>query len=194
MSTVIGIHDGHNASVALVRDGRIELALQEERLTRIKNQGDAPALSLAYALKLANGSAGEARIALNGRYMNYHQWERETILEEYAQSSSFASRLKQPLKNTFVDRIYQERKSAERQKAIASLGVDESRIQPIWRRSSATASSSGRSGAWGCGRRDSVYRRCSVSSSQSRNRRRAARSLRPRSSSRRRTKIGRAHV
>ena len=40
---VIGVHDGHNASVALLRDGHLELALQEERFTRVKNQGDAPA-------------------------------------------------------------------------------------------------------------------------------------------------------
>lgn len=45
-NTVIGIHDGHNASVAVVRDGRVEFALQEERITRIKNQGDAPGNAL----------------------------------------------------------------------------------------------------------------------------------------------------
>jgi len=33
---VIGIHDGHKASVAMVRDGRVEFALTEERITRIK--------------------------------------------------------------------------------------------------------------------------------------------------------------
>ncbi|MEQ1946414.1 MAG: carbamoyltransferase C-terminal domain-containing protein [Bryobacteraceae bacterium] len=131
MSTVIGIHDGHNASVALVRDGRIELALQEERLTRIKNQGDLPGRSLALALELANGSAATARIALNGNYMNYHQWERETILNDYATSSSLASRLKQPLKNTFIDRLYQERKSAEREQAIAGFGIDTTKVEPV---------------------------------------------------------------
>jgi predicted NodU family carbamoyl transferase len=31
----MGVHDGHNASVALLRDGRIELALLEVRLTRV---------------------------------------------------------------------------------------------------------------------------------------------------------------
>ena len=52
MSVVLGVHDGHNASVALLRDGRIELALQEERLTRVKNQGDAPGGALRAALAL----------------------------------------------------------------------------------------------------------------------------------------------
>jgi carbamoyltransferase len=34
---ILGIHDGHNASVALLTDGKIEFALEEERLTRIKH-------------------------------------------------------------------------------------------------------------------------------------------------------------
>ena len=39
MSTVIGVHDGHNASVAVVREGRVEFALQEERITLRRSQG-----------------------------------------------------------------------------------------------------------------------------------------------------------
>ena len=54
---MLGVHDGHNASAALLRDGRIELALQEERLTRVKNQGDAPAGAVRAALAAANGEA-----------------------------------------------------------------------------------------------------------------------------------------
>ena len=88
MSAVIGVHDGHNASVALVRDGRVEFALQEERITRVKNQGDAPKNVLAVALKDAGP---DARVALNGRYMNYGQWRRETIVEDYERCSTLAS-------------------------------------------------------------------------------------------------------
>ena len=39
---VIGIHDGHNASVTLSRDGEIVYVLSEERITRVKNQGGMP--------------------------------------------------------------------------------------------------------------------------------------------------------
>jgi predicted NodU family carbamoyl transferase len=42
MPITVGIHDGYNAPAAVIRDRRIELALQEERLTRLKNQADAP--------------------------------------------------------------------------------------------------------------------------------------------------------
>ena len=135
MSTiVVGIHDGHNASVALVRDGRLEFALQEERVTRIKNQGDAPRNALDGALALvshADGGAGNARIALNGRYMNYSQWQRETILESYSSSSNFASRIRQPLKDTFIDKEYQKRKANAREERLSGLGVSRDHMEPV---------------------------------------------------------------
>src|ERR1700740_2684583 len=42
LQTVYGVHTGHNSAVALVEDGVLKMALQEERLTRIKNQGGFP--------------------------------------------------------------------------------------------------------------------------------------------------------
>ena len=129
MSVVIGIHDGHNASAALVRDGKVELALQEERFTRVKNQGDAPASAVALARKLAG--AGGARVALNGHYMNYGQWQRDRILQEYERCSSLGSRLKQPLKGTAADRWYQARKAEAREETLAGLGFEREQMQPV---------------------------------------------------------------
>jgi carbamoyltransferase len=128
MSTVIGVHDGHNASVALVRDGRVEFALQEERITRVKNQGDVPKNALAAVLRDAGTGA---RVALNGRYMNYGQWGRETILEDYGHSSNAIGRMKQPLKNTFVDRAYQRRKAAAREERLGEVGIGSDWIEPV---------------------------------------------------------------
>ncbi|MEO8049539.1 MAG: carbamoyltransferase C-terminal domain-containing protein [Acidobacteriota bacterium] len=130
-NTVIGIHDGHNASVALVRNGRVEFALQEERITRVKNQGDAPEKALGGALALARSAAGSARIALNGHYMNYSQWQRDKILDDYGCASTFASRMKQPFKDTFLDRAYQRRKQAAREERLSQLGVGRERIEPV---------------------------------------------------------------
>ncbi|HEX5431285.1 MAG TPA: hypothetical protein VFW83_04925, partial [Bryobacteraceae bacterium] len=129
MSTVIGIHDGHNASVALLRDGRLELALQEERLTRVKNQGDAPAGAVALARKLlAKEAPGAIRVALNGLYMNYGQWRREAIVADYDRSASLSSRLKQPFKNTLLDRAYRRRKAEERAGRLERLGFARSQF------------------------------------------------------------------
>ncbi|MBN1439939.1 MAG: hypothetical protein JW929_11065 [Anaerolineales bacterium] len=51
--TVLGIHDGHNAGAALVRDGRILAAVLEERLTNIKNFSGVPILSIPAVFQTA---------------------------------------------------------------------------------------------------------------------------------------------
>jgi len=43
--TVLGIHDGHDAGAALIRDGRVLAALQEERPRNIKHYNGVPELS-----------------------------------------------------------------------------------------------------------------------------------------------------
>ncbi len=35
--TILGIHDGHNAGTALVKNGKVLAAMSEERLNNIKN-------------------------------------------------------------------------------------------------------------------------------------------------------------
>lgn len=126
----VGVHDGHNASAALVLDGKLVFAMQEERLTRIKNQGDAPGLALRQALDLVpSGSAPS--VALNGNYINYHQWDRETVMRDYAESASLGSRLKQPLKNTFVDHAYQRHKAAERTEHLLTLGLAHDQLSTV---------------------------------------------------------------
>ncbi len=131
MSVVVGIHDGHNASVALLRDGKLELALQEERLTRTKNQGDVPGGAVLEALKRAGREPDEIRVALNGRFVNYHQWQRQTIMRDYESCSTLKSRLKQPLKNTFVDRFYQRRKARERMRNVETFGFARKHVEPV---------------------------------------------------------------
>jgi carbamoyltransferase len=129
VSVFVGLHDGHNASVAVVRDGCIELALQEERLTRIKNQGDAPAGAAKLAFQMPG--SGAAQVALNGLYMNYNQWQRETILRDYERSSDLMGRCKQPFKGTFVDRAYQRHKADRRAEALAGIGVAKDRVEAV---------------------------------------------------------------
>ena len=130
MSVVLGIHDGHNASAALLRDGRIELALQEERLTRVKNQGDAPRGAVDAARLLMDRNSAPVA-ALNGRYMNYHQWQRETILRDYARCSSLGSRLKQTFKSSVIDRAYQRKRAAQRAERLSAIGLSSEQLAPV---------------------------------------------------------------
>lgn len=56
---ILGIHCGHNSSAALMIDGRIVGALQEERFTKVKNQTAFPARAIAHLLEThLDGDAG----------------------------------------------------------------------------------------------------------------------------------------
>ena len=68
-SAILGVHDGHNAAAALLLDGTIVGAVQEERFTRIKNQGDVPHQSIATLIK--SQSEPVRKVALDGLYMVY---------------------------------------------------------------------------------------------------------------------------
>ena len=48
---IIGIHDGHGASVALLIDGKIQKVIEEERMTRLKGDSGFPINSLKYLKK-----------------------------------------------------------------------------------------------------------------------------------------------
>jgi carbamoyltransferase len=51
---VLGIHDGHNASAALVKNGSVVAAIQEERLVNEKNYSGTPRNSIRKVFEIAN--------------------------------------------------------------------------------------------------------------------------------------------
>src|SRR5262249_6971379 len=80
---VTGIHLGHNAAAALVENGRLLFAMQEERFSRVKNQGGLPVLALDYmhGLSAREGSNGIGHsVALGGKNLSLCYWRRDDIL------------------------------------------------------------------------------------------------------------------
>jgi carbamoyltransferase len=66
---VLGIHDGHNGTSSLLRDGRLVACVSEERLTRLKNQAGYPKNSIDTVLKIANVRPSDVDIvAFGSRY------------------------------------------------------------------------------------------------------------------------------
>lgn len=43
---ILGIHDGHNGGAALIKDGEVLPAINEERLNNIKNYSGVPAQAI----------------------------------------------------------------------------------------------------------------------------------------------------
>lgn len=60
--TVLGINDGHNAGAALVRNGKVLAALQEERLRNIKNYSGTPGMAIQKVFEIAKLSPQEVDI------------------------------------------------------------------------------------------------------------------------------------
>jgi carbamoyltransferase len=132
LETILGLHDGHNAAAALLDKGRIVAAVQEERLTRTKNQSGIPhrAIRDLFSMTGVTSSAISA-VALNGAYMTYDHFDRDPLLENYGQSSSVIAKLKQPLKGTFVDDLYQKGKAQQRAQRLAEIGFENGRVAAV---------------------------------------------------------------
>ena len=50
---ILGIHDGHNASAAILKNGKLVCSIAEERLTRNKHEYGFPGLAIKAVLKTA---------------------------------------------------------------------------------------------------------------------------------------------
>jgi carbamoyltransferase len=129
---ILGLHDGHNAAAALLENGRVVAAVQEERLTRTKNQSGIPKCAIEDLLSMTGVTRSElSTAALNGTYMTYDHFDREPLLKNYGQSSGVITKLKQPLKGTFVDEMYQRGKAQTRMLRLAEFGFDNGRVVPV---------------------------------------------------------------
>jgi carbamoyltransferase len=82
---ILGIHDGHSASACLLQDGRAVAAIQEERLSRQKNQGGTPRQALTKVLEVAGTTLSEVdAVALSTRrYRNQNMATREDVMAVY---------------------------------------------------------------------------------------------------------------
>jgi carbamoyltransferase len=56
---ILAIHDGHTATAALIRDGKVLACISEERLNRVKEWGGIPRLAIGETLRVAGVQPGE---------------------------------------------------------------------------------------------------------------------------------------
>jgi carbamoyltransferase len=77
---ILGIHDGHNAAACLFEDGEILGAVQEDRLSRIKNHDTFPARSIRWLLDYFNMDIESIdAVAMNGFHMPLHRSRSQLI-------------------------------------------------------------------------------------------------------------------
>ena len=82
---LLGIHDGHNASVALMKDGKIIDAVQEERFKKIKNFGGYPKESIKYILRKNSLDHDKIDEFVFASQISYYKdlENRENVLKKY---------------------------------------------------------------------------------------------------------------
>lgn len=69
MAYVLGVHDGHNATACLMRDGKILSCVSEERFNRIKNFVGMPKRAIDFVLSRENITASDLDVIVLGSYL-----------------------------------------------------------------------------------------------------------------------------
>lgn len=126
---VLGVHDGHDAAAALVRDGRLVAAVEEERLTRIKNHDTFPVHAVERVLHIGGCASSDIDVvAMNGAHQPRHRTRADIIADvEGNGDGSLRARLKQAARQSPIYSLFQNKRRAERESEIAAAGLDASR-------------------------------------------------------------------
>jgi carbamoyltransferase len=119
---ILAVHDGHNASACFLSDGRIELAVQEERFSRVKNHSCFPERSIRYILEKTRLHPSQIdRFVFSSTHMPRNK-TREELMQEYRQSSAVKTRLRRALKHTPVLHVFMQRRTQERIAQAMAMG------------------------------------------------------------------------
>jgi carbamoyltransferase len=124
---VLGIHDGHNASVCLIENGRIKFAIQEERLVNQKNKSGFPNKALQKTLDYCGISINDVdKVALASTH-NSAEFATGEYFKKHKKSSTRRAvegvGMKTPLYS-----IYKKRRRQERLQPLLDLGINSDAI------------------------------------------------------------------
>jgi carbamoyltransferase len=108
---VLGIHDGHNASACLLKDGSLIAALAEERITRSKNDCGYPKEAIETVLRMAGCHPTDLdTVALGTRFMHHKEffyswdWYRKDYHDQLEDAEKSSSRQKYLLETRLAER------------------------------------------------------------------------------------------
>jgi carbamoyltransferase len=127
---VLGVHDGHNAAAALVVDGEIVAAVQEERFTREKNWSGVPRLSIDWVLRHGGLTPDDVDyVAMNGNHMPTPK-NRDQLLEEYREVDAPKARARRAARAIGpLRRAHAARRHEERRREVAATGLSLDRMR-----------------------------------------------------------------
>ncbi len=127
---VVGIHDSHNAAAALLVDGEIKAAIQEERLVREKNFDGFPARAIAEVLRAEALSPSQVDVvAMAGIHQPYPR-NREQRIAEFvgASSTKVKGRIKMAAKKAGGQSVYNAVRKMGRLRQLAASGFAKEQV------------------------------------------------------------------
>lgn len=126
---ILGIHDGHTASAAVVIDGKTVAAVSEERLRMEKNWNGFPVQSIDYLLKMTGLQPHEIDfLAYNG----YHippGMSRDESLESRRRNTGWYGKMLQATRQTPIMAVYKNRRREKRLEQALSAGFPENKVK-----------------------------------------------------------------
>lgn len=127
---ILGINDGHNASVCLLEDGKIKWLIQEERISREKNFDGFPEMALKEILALEHITAKDIDlVAMNGLYMP-SPMNRTQLLSVFKNLGGFRSIVKSRLKYIpFIDGVKRSKNRDNRLLRLKEYGFEEAKTR-----------------------------------------------------------------
>ncbi len=133
---ICGINSSHTASAALVKDGQILCALQEERPTREKNRNGFPEAAIRSILSMKNLDWTDVDAYVFGGHETYtelglKEGDRSARIRSYKEMLDPIGQVKRMLRDTPLrGLVHRQRREADIQK-IAAHGVSRNRIFSI---------------------------------------------------------------
>lgn len=125
---VLGINDGHNAGAALVKDGKVAAAMQEERLRNIKNYAGVPTKAIKAVYDIAKINPADtsvvAIVSLNRTYAPLKEFPARVKLfykmVPYLDSHTFS--------NLYVKILHKFRKMHDLNRALKNINLHNKEI------------------------------------------------------------------
>ena len=121
---ILGVHDGHNAGAALVKDGKVVAAISEERLTNEKNHSGVPEQAIRRVFDISGVAPGEVTQVAIGCLMRLTA----PLREEYTLKARLKKRLapvtgKEPLTGRLVKVAHRLSKREDLHRTLERVGL-----------------------------------------------------------------------
>lgn len=128
---ILGIHDGYNACAALIEDGRVVAVVQEERMTRLKNDAGFTYSAIAEVLRLAACRIDQVDfVAMNGRHIGIPVG-RDELLRKFGQFSSPIGVARRIARSTPLNDWYRQRCAAAREARLRKAGIAPGKVRYV---------------------------------------------------------------